>query len=63
MKLLHSHAERVGDCGYPGVELLPDGTLVITTYIKYQPGPEKHSVVSLRVKTSELDALAAKSAN
>ena len=63
VKLLHSHATRVGDCGYPGVELLPDGTLVITTYIKYQPGPEQNSVVSLRVKASELDALAAKSAN
>lgn len=63
VKLLHSHAERIGDCGYPGVELLPDGTLVITTYIKYQPGPEKHSVVSLRVKASELDALAATSSN
>ena len=63
VKLLHSHAERVGDCGYPGVELLSDGTLVITTYIKYQPGPEKHSVVSLRVKASELDALAATSSN
>ncbi len=59
VKLLHSHAERVWDCGYPGVELLPDGTLVFTTYIKYQPGPEKHSVVSLRVKPSELDTLAA----
>ena len=61
VKLLHSHASRVGDCGYPGVELLPDGTLVITTYIKYQPGPEKHSVVSLRVNAGELDALAVKS--
>jgi hypothetical protein len=25
VKLLHNHAERVGDCGYPGMELLPDG--------------------------------------
>lgn len=59
IKLLHSHAERVGDCGYPGVELLPDGTLVITTYIKYQPGPEKHSVVSLRLSLTELNQLTA----
>jgi hypothetical protein len=57
VKLLHSHAERVGDCGYPGVELLPDGTIVATTYVKYQPGPEKHSVVSTRFKLSETDAL------
>lgn len=60
VKLLHSHAERVGDCGYPGVERLADGSLVITTYLKYKPGPEKHSVVSLRVTMAELDKLAAK---
>ncbi|MDF1656887.1 MAG: sialidase family protein [Verrucomicrobiales bacterium] len=57
IKLLHSHAKRVGDCGYPGVELLPDGTLVITTYIKYEEGPEKHSVVTTRFKIDETDAL------
>jgi hypothetical protein len=56
IKLLHSHAERVGDCGYPGVELLPDGTLVATTYVKYRPGPEKHSVVSTRFRIEETDA-------
>ena len=55
IKLLHSHAGS--DCGYPGLELLPDGTLVATTYIKYRPGPEKHSVVSVRFKLSETDAL------
>lgn len=57
VKLLHSHASRIGDCGYPGVERLADGNLLITTYLKYRPGPEKHSVVSLRVKMTELDAL------
>ncbi|MEX2581521.1 MAG: sialidase family protein [Verrucomicrobiales bacterium] len=57
LKLLHSHAERVGDCGYPGVERLPDGTIVATTYVKYRPGPEKHSVVSTRFKLDELDAM------
>ncbi|TWU33256.1 sialidase family protein [Novipirellula artificiosorum] len=56
VKLLHSHAKRVGDCGYPGVELLPDGTIIATTYIKYRLGPEKHSVVSTRFKLDELDA-------
>ena len=54
IKLLHNYAGR--DCGYPGVELLPDDTIVFTTYIKYRPGPEKHSVVSLRLKLSETDA-------
>ncbi len=60
VKLLHSHAEpNVRDCGYPSVQLLPDGTLVTTTYIKYAPGPERHSVVSVRFKLNELDAMLA----
>ena len=57
---MHSHADRVSDCGYPGVDLMPDGTIVATTYIKIAPGPEKHSVVSTRFKISETDALAKK---
>lgn len=57
IKLLHSHAKRTGDCGYPGVELLPDGTIVATTYVDYEPEPAKHSVVSTRFKISETDAL------
>jgi len=56
VKLLHSHANW--DCGYPGLEVLPDGTYVATTYIKYRPGPEKHSVVSTRFTLAETDALA-----
>ena len=55
IKLLHNYAEAVVDCGYPGLELLPDGTFVVTTYIKYKPGPEKHSVVSVHFKLRELD--------
>ena len=55
VKLLHSFAGP--DCGYPGLELLPDGTIVATTYVKYNPGEEKHSVVSVRFKIDELDAL------
>lgn len=58
VKLLHSYAGS--DCGYPGVELLPDGTIVATTYVKYRPGPAKHSVVSTRFKIEETDRLAAK---
>jgi len=53
VKLLHSHAGS--DCGYPGLELLPDGTFVATTYVKYRPGPEKQSVVSVRFKLSEIE--------
>ena len=46
VKLLHSHAGW--DCGYPGLACLPDGTVVATTYIKYEDGPSRHSVVSVR---------------
>jgi BNR repeat-like domain len=55
VKLIHNHAEKVGDCGYPGLEWLLDGTIVATTYAKLSPGPEKHSVVSTRLTLSELD--------
>ena len=45
------------DCGYSDVELLPDGTFVATTYIKYRPGLEKNSVVGVRFKLAETDVL------
>ncbi len=57
IKLLKSHAERLQDCGYPGVELLDDGTIVATTYIKYDDSEKKHSVVSTRFKIAETDAM------
>ncbi|MBL9117139.1 MAG: FAD-dependent oxidoreductase [Verrucomicrobiaceae bacterium] len=53
IKLLHSH--KSSDCGYPGLEMLPDGTLVATTYIKYRPGAEQNSVVSTRFTLTETD--------
>jgi hypothetical protein len=53
IKLLHSH--KGSDCGYPGLELLPDGTIVATTYIKYRAGPEQNSVVSTRFRLAETD--------
>ncbi len=59
IKLLHSYAARTGDCGYPGVELLPDGTIVATTYVQYHPGAEKNSVVNTRFKLAETDKLRA----
>ena len=37
------------------MELLPDGTIVATTYVKYRPGSDKHSVVSTRFRISEID--------
>lgn len=54
VKLLHSHAGF--DCGYSGLECLSDGTLVATTYLKYQPGANQHSVVSVRFNLAETDA-------
>jgi hypothetical protein len=57
IKLLHSHAG--GDCGYPGMELLPDGSILATTYIKYRPGADKQSVVCTRFSLAETDTLAA----
>ena len=57
IKLLKSHAKPLQDCGYPGVELLKDGTIVATTYIKYDDSERKHSVVSTRFKIAETDAM------
>ena len=46
------------DCTYPGIEVLPDGTLVTTTYGHWAEG-EAPYIVSVRFKLSELDAKAA----
>ena len=70
IKLLHNAnrtaADAPGagntDCGYSDLELLGDGTILATTYIKYAAGPEKNSVVSTRFKLSETDALAKQTA-
>ncbi len=55
IKLLHSYAGS--DCGYPGLEILPDGTIVAITYIKMKPGKEQHSIVEVRFKLDETDAM------
>ena len=47
------------DTAYPGVELLPDGTFVTTTYGHWAKG-EAPYILSVRLKLSELDALAKK---
>lgn len=41
------------DCAYPGVEVLPDGTFVTTTYGHWMAG-EKPYIVSVRFKLEEL---------
>ncbi len=65
IKLLHNAArapqDQPGtgntDCGYSDLEVLPDDTMVATTYIKYCSGPEKNSVVNTRFTLAETDAL------
>jgi hypothetical protein len=47
------------DCTYPGIEVLPDGTIVTTTYGHWTAG-EPAYVVSVRFKLGELDAKVAK---
>lgn len=44
------------DCTYPGVEILPDGTFVTTTYGHWTEGEEAY-VVSVRFTLEELDGL------
>ncbi len=46
------------DCAYPGVEILPDGTFVTTTYGHWVTN-EPPYVVSVRFKLQDLDAKAA----
>ncbi|MCU0363656.1 MAG: hypothetical protein MUE32_09880 [Bacteroidales bacterium] len=43
------------DCCYPGVELLPDGTFVVTTYGHWEKGSQPY-ILSVRVRLDELDA-------
>lgn len=46
---------------YPGIHLLPDGTIVATTYANYRQEDIGCSIVSIRFKMSEVDAMAAQS--
>ena len=46
------------DTAYPGLELLPDGTFVTTTYGHFTPGEEPW-IASVRFTTAELDEAAA----
>lgn len=45
------------DCAYPGLELLPDGTFVTTTYGHWTKGEDPY-IVSVRFRLEELDRLA-----
>ncbi len=52
VRLMDNH--KGADTAYPGLELLPDGTFVTTTYGHWIPDEEPY-IVSLRFKIEELD--------
>ena len=55
VRLMDNH--KSADCAYPPVEIMPDDTLVTTTYGHWTKG-ESPYIVSVRLKLSELDAIA-----
>ncbi|MDX2039916.1 MAG: sialidase family protein [Acidobacteriota bacterium] len=57
VRLMDNHKNKSGweaDCAYPGVEILPDGSFVTTTYGHWIPN-EAPYIVSIRLKLKELD--------
>jgi hypothetical protein len=56
VRLLHNTKQV--DCAYPGLQVLPDGTIVTTTYGHWTKD-EMPYIVSVRLKLAELDAKAA----
>jgi hypothetical protein len=52
---------KAADCCYAGLEVLPDGTVVTTTYGHWKEGEQPY-IVSVRLKLSDLDARAARPA-
>lgn len=54
VRILDQHPPKKWDSGYSGLELLPDGTFVATTYVKYKPEDEHNSIVSVRFKLEEI---------
>jgi hypothetical protein len=59
VRLMDNH--NAWDCAYPGLELLPDGTFVTTTYGHWEEGAEPY-IVSVRLTMAEIDRLAASAA-
>jgi hypothetical protein len=59
VRLMDNH--NAWDCAYPGLELLPDGTFVTTTYGYWEDGAQPY-IVSVRLTMTELDRLAASAA-
>ncbi len=59
MRLMDNH--HAWDCCYPGVEVLRDGTFVMTTYGHWTKGEQPY-IVSVRFKLSEIDRMAGRAA-
>jgi hypothetical protein len=57
VRLMDNH--QAADCAYPGVEVLPDGTILATTYGHWTAG-EPPYIVGVRLSLAELDGLAGK---
>jgi len=55
VRLMDNH--RGADCAYPALEIMPDGTIVATTYGHWTEG-ESPYIVSVRFKLEEIDARA-----
>ena len=55
VRLLHNTSSM--DCAYPGLEVLPDGTIVTTTYGHWEKDQPPY-IMSVRLKLEELDAKA-----
>jgi hypothetical protein len=55
VRLMDNH--HASDCGYPGVEVLPNGTIVATSYGHWTP-QESPYIVSVRLRLPETDLLA-----
>lgn len=60
VRLKNNH--RGADCAYPGVEVLPDGTFVVTTYGHWAKG-ESPYILSVRLKLAELDKFTGRTKN
>ncbi|HOG49284.1 MAG TPA: exo-alpha-sialidase [Lentisphaeria bacterium] len=51
IRIMKNH--RGMDCAYPGVEVLPDGTVVTITYGHWTPGEEPY-IVAVRIRPKDL---------
>lgn len=50
------HNTKGADCAYPGVEVLPDGTFILTTYGHWTQDEQPY-ITSVRLTLAELDAM------